>query len=128
MSYNAPIFAPMKNLLVFLFVVLSLPWTACTRPDGIYEKDIPLPSQQWAGSFRPAFTFNISEKDTAYLYNVYIVIRHTDAYNYNNIWIRGSIRQPGDSVVRKTSGAAGRAMERCSITIRSSFARSTPRL
>jgi gliding motility-associated lipoprotein GldH len=34
------------------------------------------------------------------LYNVYLVLRHTDAYNYNNIWIRGSVRQPGDTVVR----------------------------
>lgn len=90
----------LKNFLVSLLVALSLPWTACTRPDGMYEKDIPLPSQQWAGTFRPSFTFNISDKDTAYRYNVYIVIRHTDAYNYNNIWIRGSIRQPGDSVIR----------------------------
>ena len=90
----------MKNLPALLLVVLMLQWTACTRPDGIYERDIPLPGQQWAGSYRPAFAFNISEQDTAYSYNVYIVIRHTDAYNYNNIWIRGSIRQPGDPTVR----------------------------
>lgn len=90
----------MKNLFVLLLVVLSLHWSACSRPDGMYEKDIPLPDQQWTGSFRPSFTFNISDKDTAYRYNVSIVIRHTDAYNYNNIWIRGSIRQPGDSAIR----------------------------
>jgi len=90
----------MKNLFVLLLVVLALHWTACTRPDGMYEKDIPLPGQQWTGSFRPSFVFNISDKDTAYRYNVSIVIRHTDAYNYNNIWIRGSIRQPGDSAIR----------------------------
>ena len=94
------IFVPMKNLFVFLFVVLSFSWTACTRPDGMYEKDIPLPGQQWTSSFHPSFTFDISDKDTAYSYNVYIVIRHTDAYNYNNIWIRGSIKQPADSAIR----------------------------
>ncbi|HEY4110467.1 gliding motility lipoprotein GldH [Puia sp.] len=90
----------MKNFLVLLLAVTAFQWTACTRPDGMYEKDIPLPGQQWAGNFRPTFTFDISDKDTAYRYTVFIVIRHTDAYNYNNIWIRGSIRQPGDSVVR----------------------------
>jgi gliding motility-associated lipoprotein GldH len=73
---------------------------ACTPPDGIYEKDIALPGQQWAGSFRPTFTFTISDSDTAWRYNVFIVLRHTDAYNYNNIWIRGTIRQPGDSAAR----------------------------
>lgn len=91
---------PMKNSLVLLLAVGTLQFMACTRPDGMYEKDIPLPGQQWAGSFRPTFTFDISEKDTAYRYNVYIVIRHTDAYDYNNIWIRGSIKQPGDSAIR----------------------------
>ena len=29
-----------------------------------------------------------------------LVLRHTDAYNYNNIWIRGSVRQPGDTASR----------------------------
>jgi gliding motility-associated lipoprotein GldH len=66
----------------------------------MYEKDIPLPGQQWAGSFKPTFTFNISDKDTAWRYNIYIVLRHTDAYNYNNIWIRGIIKQPGDTLAR----------------------------
>ena len=100
MSYNDTIFALMKNLLVSLLVALSLSWAACTRPAGLFEKDVTLPGQQWAGSFRPSFTFNISEQDTAYPHNVYIVIRHTDAYNFNNIWIRGSIQQPGDSAIR----------------------------
>lgn len=90
----------MKHFPVLLLLALFFPWTACTPPEGIYEKDITLPNQQWAGSFHPSFTFQISDKDTAFRYNVFIVLRHTDAYNYNNIWIRGSIRQPGDSVVR----------------------------
>ena len=25
------------------------------------------------------------------------MLRHTDAYNYNNIWIRGTVREPGDT-------------------------------
>src|SRR5258708_7739083 len=100
MYYNGIIFVSMKNFLVLLLAVFTFQWMACTRPDGMYEKDIPLPGQQWASSFRPNFSFTISDKDTAYRYNVFIVIRHTDAYNYNNIWIRGSIRQPEDSVVR----------------------------
>jgi gliding motility-associated lipoprotein GldH len=90
----------LKNFLVLLLVVLCFHWMACTPPDGIYEKDIPLPGHQWAGGFKPTFTFNISDKDTASRYNIYIVLRHTDAYNYNNIWIRGTVKQPGDSATR----------------------------
>ena len=40
--------------------------------------------------------FQIS--DTASLYNLYIVIRHTDAYNYNNIWLRLGSKAPGDTI------------------------------
>ena len=90
----------MKNYAVLLLLAFTSHWMACTAPEGIYEKDIPLPREQWAGSFKPTFTFNISDKDTAYRYNIYIVLRHTDAYNYNNIWIRGTIQQPGDAAVR----------------------------
>lgn len=92
--------AELKKFPVLLFLLFTSHWMACAPPEGIYEKDIPLPGQQWAGSFRPTFTFTISDKDTAWRYNVFIVLRHTDAYIYNNIWIRGTIRQPGDSAAR----------------------------
>jgi len=84
--------------LLTLFSIVS--WLSCTPPTGVFEKDIALPRQEWASGFRPTFTFNISDQDTAWRYNVYIVFRHTDAYNYNNIWIRGTVRMPGDSIAR----------------------------
>ncbi|WP_188934268.1 gliding motility lipoprotein GldH [Puia dinghuensis] len=90
----------MKNYAVFLLLAFTSHWMACTPPEGMYEKDISLPGEQWAGSFKPTFTFNISDMDTAYRYNIFIVLRHADAYNYNNIWIRGTIKQPGDAAVR----------------------------
>jgi gliding motility-associated lipoprotein GldH len=90
----------LKKLPVLLFLLFTSLWMGCAAPDGIYEKNIALPGQQWADSFRPSFSFTISDKDTAYRYNIFIVLRHTDAYNYNNIWIRGTIRQPGDSTAR----------------------------
>lgn len=89
----------MKKCLCLSLVVVSLSWVACTRPIGIYEKDVAIPGQQWQSSFSPAFSFDISPEDTANLYDVYIVLRHTDAYNYNNIWLRGSARRPGDTAV-----------------------------
>jgi gliding motility-associated lipoprotein GldH len=90
----------LKKLLLLLFAANCLQWTACSLPSDVFEKDISLPRQQWESNFRPTISFDISPEDTANLYNVYLVLRHTDAYNYNNIWIRGSVRQPGDSLVR----------------------------
>ncbi len=57
-----------------------------------------IPGQQWTSSFKPTVEFNI--KDTTSRYNIYLVLRHTDAYNYNNIWIRGIVKQPGDTAIR----------------------------
>ena len=34
------------------------------------------------------------------MYNVYFVVRHTDAYNYNNLWIKGTVMEPGDSAIK----------------------------
>ena len=44
----------------------------------------------------PAFTFNIT--DTAASYNIFIVLRHTDAYKYNNIWLKVGSQAPGDTM------------------------------
>ena len=88
----------MKNLFALLFIACSCNWLACTPPSGFFEKDVVLPGQQWESNFRPTIDFTINPADTNYRYNVYLVLRHTDAYNYNNIWIRGTVKQPGDTV------------------------------
>ena len=64
----------------------------------MFEKDIIIPEQQWQSSFKPQIDFNIS--DTTSLYNIYFVLRHADAYNYNNIWIKASVQQPGDATAK----------------------------
>jgi gliding motility-associated lipoprotein GldH len=87
----------LKNYLFVLFAAGCLSWTACTLPANVFEKDLPLPGQEWASGFQPTFTFDISGQDTANRYNVYIVLRHTDAYDFNNIWIRGTAKLPGDT-------------------------------
>jgi len=90
----------MKKPLIFLLVSCGIQLAACTLPSGVFEKDVTIPGQQWEGSFRPRIDFSIMEQDTASLYNVYLVLRHTDAYNYNNIWVKGTVRQPGYTISR----------------------------
>jgi len=69
-------------------------FASCSTID-LYEKQVFLPSQLWYYNNVPSFTFNIT--DTVSLYNLYIVLRHTDAYNYNNIWLRLGSKAPGDT-------------------------------
>ena len=77
-------------ILLLLFLINS-----CVKID-LFEKQVQIPSQQWFYNNNPAFTFEIT--DTASLYNLYIVLRHTDAYNYNNIWLRLGTKSPGDTM------------------------------
>ncbi len=90
----------LKKLLLFLLTAGCLFWTSCSIPSGVFEKNVVLPGQQWESSFRPTIDFSIKEVDTSARYNIYLVLRHTDAYKFNNIWIRGIVKQPGDTAVR----------------------------
>lgn len=78
----------------FLISLLSLIFTSCIKID-LFEKQAAIPSQQWFYTNVPKFTFHID--DTTSLYNVYVVLRHTDLYQYNNIWLRIGLKTPKDS-------------------------------
>ena len=83
----------MKKIIPILLLPSLL--FSCIKID-LFEKQAKIPSQQWFYDNIPTFTFQIT--DTASLYNLYIVLRHTDAYNYNNIWLRLGSRGPGDTL------------------------------
>lgn len=85
-----------KNILkkLLFILLLSTVFVSCIKID-LFEKQSQIPSQQWFYTDVPTFTFNID--DTASMYNVYIVLRHTDLYKYNNIWLRVGSNSPKDS-------------------------------
>ena len=68
---------------------------SCMKLD-VYEKDVQLPKQEWTYSNTPTFKFSVT--DTLSLYNIFIVLRHTDSYKYNNIWVKFGIQPPGDAI------------------------------
>ena len=82
--------------LFFVSCILFL--SSCTSTTGVFEKNIAIPKQQWESSFKPEINFTI--KDTISLYNIYIVLRHTEAYNFNNIWIKAAVQEPGNPAVK----------------------------
>ncbi len=83
----------MKKIIPILLALSLL--VSCAKID-LFEKQVQLPSQQWFYNNQPEFTFQIT--DTTSLYSLYIVVRHTDAYNYNNIWLRLRSKAPGDTM------------------------------
>ena len=80
-------------------VVLSLLSVSCRSID-YFEKNEVIPGQAWQHNRPVTGVFSIS--DTASLYNVSLVLRHTDSYHFNNIWIKLDWQSPADSVVSHT--------------------------
>ncbi|MGG9971098.1 gliding motility lipoprotein GldH [Ferruginibacter sp. SUN002] len=81
-------------LITYCFLLIAC-ITSCNQID-VFERNASIPKNQWSYNFQPDFEFNIT--DTAAKYNLYAVIRHTDAYKYNNIWLNIGTQAPADTM------------------------------
>ncbi|OJY87745.1 MAG: hypothetical protein BGP13_04760 [Sphingobacteriales bacterium 40-81] len=81
------------SVLAPAFFVLY--FSSCKTND-FFERNIAIPNQAWERSFKPSVNFDIA--DTTSLYNIYVTLRHTHAYGYNNIWLNVQFQLPGDTV------------------------------
>ena len=108
------------RLFVFSFAALFLLASAgCNWTTGVFEKNLNLPDHQWPSAIKPDIAFTIS--DTVSLYNIYIVIRHTDAYHFDNMYVRATVSEPGSDKAKtgdydlqlatNTKGWIGTAMD-----------------
>ena len=86
------------KLLFLLPAFLCLLLFSCRQID-LFEKDTPIPKYQWQNNFSAKGIFNIT--DTIAAYNLFLVLRHTDAYKYNNIWLNVGLQSPGDTMYRQ---------------------------
>lgn len=85
-----------RRFVVF-FLCCSL-MVACL-PAPHFQKQVAIPGNEWAYNFVPQFDFGIS--DTTAQYRPYFIIRHTQAYPYNNIWLWVSVKGPGDTIAKR---------------------------
>jgi gliding motility-associated lipoprotein GldH len=72
----------LKRYIGFFAIVFLI--QSCNTLD-VYEKTAPLPRHEWLSTNRLPFTFEL--QDSLAYYNFYFVIRHTESYHYNNIWL-----------------------------------------
>lgn len=85
--------------IILLLIASGLLWSSCTSID-LYEKTVPLPDHEWKSSYKPEFSFTIT--DSTSLYDVFFVVRHTEKYNYNNIWVNYYYQPPGDTLHKES--------------------------
>ena len=84
--------------LILLSGLMALLTASCTSID-LYEKSVTIPGYAWSNNFRPSFDFVI--KDTTAPYKIFLVLRHNEKYNYNNIYVNLLIKAPNqDSTIK----------------------------
>ena len=86
------------SLTSYIVLLTSYILLSCTTID-LYEKSVTVPKHAWENSFRPSFDFTI--KDTTTPYKLFLVLRHNEKYNYNNIYVNVYVKGPGQDTVQK---------------------------
>jgi gliding motility-associated lipoprotein GldH len=84
-----------KAFIFFSYCLFTISIISCTRID-LYEKVLPIPKHEWKNNFKPQFAFDIT--DTMASYQLFLILRHNDRYNYNNIWLNVFIKGPDNKV------------------------------
>lgn len=69
--------------------------SSCETVD-VFERNASLKNHRWMAAEKPSFNFAI--QDTAARYSIFVVVRHADAYRYNNLWVNIYTKAPGDSI------------------------------
>jgi gliding motility-associated lipoprotein GldH len=90
------IFDSQKIKGFFLIVIFCTGVLISCRQIDVFEKNTTIPHYKWDNKYKATGTFSIS--DTSAPYNIYIVLRHTDSYQYSNIWLNVGLQGPGDTM------------------------------
>jgi gliding motility-associated lipoprotein GldH len=88
----------MKPGSIIIAFILSC-FISCTPSNGVYERMAFFPKHEWSSKQKESFDFEVT--DTAASYRMYLVLRHTDAYNWSNIWLTIEIKAPDTSYIIK---------------------------
>jgi gliding motility-associated lipoprotein GldH len=81
----------LKQLLPLLTCLLIV---ACEFTTGTFEKNVTIPNQEWSSSYQPEIKVEIT--DTVAVHKVFVVVRHTNAFRYNNLWVNLTTSVPGE--------------------------------
>lgn len=83
----------MVRYILYSFGLVSF-FISCTNV-AVYEKNQSIPGRSWTYEIKPQFEVHID--DNKPLYNVYINLRHSNEYNFSNIFVL--LHEKGTSLV-----------------------------
>ncbi len=74
----------MRRSYYLWILVLALCFASC-GPDYIFEDNQQISTDGW--SYDQKLRFEVPIEDTTSQYNVFLNLRHSNDYDYNNIWV-----------------------------------------
>jgi len=86
----------MKKIRLFSLMLLAFPLVFLNQACGhieLFEKTVSIPGHAWSSDFKPEFEIEIS--DSTSVYKLFVVLRHTEKYRFNNLFINLGIKGPG---------------------------------
>lgn len=75
----------MKYFSHSVVVILVITLLSCVK-GATYEKNYAFPNHTWKSSEEVTFEFNV--QDTSTNYQLFLMLRHTEAYPFSNIWLQ----------------------------------------
>lgn len=93
MASSLRIFFVTPGLLCFFLLLGACRYTA---PD--YQQQYAVPDGGWRYEQPMRFQFQVD--DTTAGYQLYLILRHTNAYPFSNIWLRLGTKKPDDTAMQ----------------------------
>ncbi len=86
-----------RSRIIFLTTLICILFLNACEQSRVFDKNIAIGNNGWA--YGQPLQFEVSVIDTTESYNMFINIRHTDEYPYNNLWINLTTILPDSSIV-----------------------------
>lgn len=86
------------NRLLFL-LILAMALTSCDK-SVVFEKYVSIPEETWNADSLAEFNINVT--DTTKAYNLYVNVRNTVYYPYQNIYFFIDVYSPSGATLRDT--------------------------
>jgi gliding motility-associated lipoprotein GldH len=83
---------------ILVIVVLSVLLASC-NPSPYFQREDSIPQNAWAYNNRLDYKFDIT--DSTVYYMPYLLLRHTEAYPFRNMWVWMYMKRPGENTFKK---------------------------
>lgn len=87
------------NRIIAVIVLLSALFVSCDR-DAIYDQSVLIPNETWNADTLATFTVPVT--DTVAAYNLYVNLRNTPDYQFQNLYLFIDIHAPNGAFLRDT--------------------------